>query len=119
MNLRAWNSNSAEFLNNVNTQLHEAVSSTTILGLKWNTQTDLFTIADPEQQVANLKHNMKEILKDSAQLYDPMGWMSPVSVRAKLLLRKCHEKKYTWNSQLTKEESKMWTQIYEDLQRLT
>lgn len=108
MNLRAWNSNSEQFRNTIPQHFRDPSETISVLGIKWNCMSDQLSLATPKTAVSDLKNTMREILKLSSQLYDPYGWVVPVSVRAKLLLRQCYEQGYTWDQKLTDEESCSW-----------
>jgi len=93
--------------------LRENKTETTVLGIQWNRDSDEMSLVSPAPQP--LKNTMREVFKLHAKLYDPLGWVIPVAIRAKMLLQRCHIKKYTWNTQLDEDETKVWHNIYKDL----
>ena len=105
MNIRGWNSNKKLFHDQIPDNLPEDKTETTVLGVQWNCDSDKLPLVSPAPQP--LKNTMQEVLKLHAKLYDPLGWVIPVAIRAKMLLQRCHIKKYTWYTQLDEEETKV------------
>jgi len=62
---------------------------------------------------------MRNVLKLSAKVFDPLGFMAPVTVRARILLQVFHERRHTWNESLNHEEIEAWREIYFELQQLS
>lgn len=60
-----------------------------------------------------------EILHESAQIYDPLGLLTPVTVRAKILLQSLWEQKVDWDEPLNQELTDTWLSISADLQEAT
>ena len=59
------------------------------------------------------------ILKYSSQIYNPLGLLSPVTIRAKLLLQDLWKLKYDWDVPLPADFQEIWTQIARDLSSIT
>ena len=115
MNLRSWSSNS-EALQKV--ALRENVLDeedvTKVLGLRWKTESDTmqFVIRNiPE--VPEVTKRM--ILKFSSQIYDPLGLLSPVTVRAKIMLQDIWKGNYDWDTPLPSAIQTSWSNIAADL----
>lgn len=80
--LRKWNSNCSK-LRDDDTSVSNIIS---ILGISWNTITDSFCI-----KISLSETNVftkRSILSEIAQLYDPIGFISPVIVVAKQIMQK-------------------------------
>ena len=45
----------------------------------------------------------REILRDSAQIYDPLGLLAPVTVKAKILVQTMWKQKIDWDEPLDQE----------------
>ena len=60
----------------------------------------------------------RDVLQTSSQIYDPMGWVTPVTVRAKILLQEIWQTKLTWDEPLSKEIADRWLTILSDLMKL-
>ena len=76
-----------------------------VLGLLWNHSTDELIIDfKPILDVAaNLPVTKRTVLKVTAQVYDPLGWISPTIVVMKVLFQKICESKGDWDDELTPE----------------
>lgn len=92
-NLRKWNSNSMELLHhippeslatnsNFHVQNHEMVKA---LGLSWNTKTDNFCFK--MEFTFTDKITKRVVLSDSARLFDPLGWLAPTTIIAKIMFQ--------------------------------
>jgi len=95
MQLRKWASNAPELFESIPEELREVKLPLTItddyglptFGLKWNPSTEMFTLFIPSVSPLATP-TIREVLSLGARLYDPMGWLSPVTIRPKLLLQK-------------------------------
>lgn len=54
--------------------------------MKWNTVTDTMSLA-PKLLSSSKLVSKCNILQDSSQIYGPLGWTTPVTVQAKILLQ--------------------------------
>ena len=95
MTLRKWRTNSQELRSTIPEELQETsglnlnISSTShgkALGLHWNTQEDQLFVAIPD--VANCSTATKRTISSVvARIFDVMGWFTPATLPAKLLLQ--------------------------------
>jgi len=86
-NLCSWSSNSTKLRNIANTEgVQDADSHTKILGLMWDPDVDVmkFVTRTIEPSSASAK---RTILQQTSRIYDPLGILSPVTVRAKILIQ--------------------------------
>ena len=87
MNLLAWTSNSEALRTQVD--LDGALDSDVnvrILGLRWNPTKNEMSFAERNIPILEVV-TKRTILRYSSQIYDPLGLLSPVTVRAKILLQ--------------------------------
>ena len=91
-------------------------SNTTVhvLGLLWNTLTDTLSLVPKPLPPSNIV-SKRNILQDSSQLYDPLGWATPVTIRAKILLQEMWQKKCTWDTPLDDNITDRWLNIRGDI----
>ena len=88
-NSRSWvsNSNRVQALA-MNDEVADKDSTVNILGLRWNLSSDTITFAmkyiAPDVGSTNTK---REVLQQSSRLYNPLGFLAPVTVQAKILLQ--------------------------------
>ena len=87
---------------------------TKIIGMRWNAKSDTLTFAnqecDPEDE-SQLKATKREILRQSSAIYDPLGLLGPVTIRAKLLIQNLWKDKYDWDDVLPSNLTKSWIDI--------
>ncbi|XP_034946343.1 uncharacterized protein [Chelonus insularis] len=60
--------------------------TTKILGLQWNPSSDTFTFTS-KSVTHESTYSKRLILSEVAQIYDPLGFVSPITIRAKMLLQ--------------------------------
>lgn len=86
------------------------------LGLSWNMRTDSFTfqIADSQKPFTR-----RGVLSTVNSLYDPLGFLAPVSVQGRLILRALTTQAEDWDSPLPKDMETLWTSWRESLHDLT
>ncbi|KAJ0169704.1 hypothetical protein K1T71_014889 [Dendrolimus kikuchii] len=93
--LQKWSSNNHKLLENIGTDKHLPTNSVAIqqdkkekvLGLCWNKETDNFEYSINLSEVKG-KFTKRQVLSDIARLYDPMRWIAPVVIVAKLFIQK-------------------------------
>lgn len=51
----------------------------------------------------------------TAQLFDPLGWLALVIVRAKILIQSAWIKGLEWNTPLSDEDCRTWQMLYDEL----
>ena len=85
------------------------------LGLQWNTEQDKF------QYIISLKNKpetRRGILSIVSSVYDPLGFVSPFILRAKMILHQLCRKKLAWDDPVPEEELQCWKQWLAELQTL-
>lgn len=117
--LRKWSSNDRSFLLDSNTSTlcigDEAQGKT--LGLLWNPVDDclLYSI---NTFFPNSKITKRLILSSTAQIFDPLGLLSPVTIRAKIILQELWKIKLSWDESLPSDLHTAWTNYHSQLQHL-
>lgn len=84
-----------------------------VLGILWDPDSDelLFSIKSPDIDSNSKSSTKRTILSEIAKLYDPLGFLSPVIVLAKLLMQKLWRSKVDWDETVEEEISVQWMQI--------
>ena len=88
MNLREWITNSKEVNNQIKEEDRMKEQITKVLGLVWNTNTDELSISTKKFEVQEPATTKRQVLTTLASIYDPLGMMTPVTVKMKIFLRK-------------------------------
>ncbi|XP_064635263.1 uncharacterized protein LOC135492635 [Lineus longissimus] len=110
--LRSWASNNAELRALARRDgLLLKEETVPILGMKWNTTED--SISFKQYQISTKSATKREILKHVSSVYDPLGYLAPVQIRAKILLQELWKCKVDWDEPLPSYLQTTW----DDLQR--
>ena len=121
-NLRSWASNSPLLQNQAATDgvLDTDSGITNILGLRWNSGADTLTLASKEVQIPqDTIITKREILRESSKIYDPLGFITPVSIRAKILMQDIWQLNVDWDEPLDGDVRDCWISIAEDIEKST
>ena len=131
-NLQKWSSNSNELLASIIGEKHSYKGQDGVereinikqdeifktLGLTWNRSCDTFqyTVQLPLLQESVTK---RKLLSDIARLFDPLGWVAPVIVLAKMLIQKLWISGIGWDEEIPYEIKTEWLTYRRELQSLT
>ncbi|XP_067943262.1 uncharacterized protein [Watersipora subatra] len=85
------------------------------LGMEWNVDTDTLRFNSPKIETQMTKRG---VLSTIAQIYDPLGLISPIVFRGKRILQKVTAENTSWDQLLTPEVSKEWIGWLKDLTHL-
>ena len=99
----------------------EDLPTTCTLGLKWNVETDKFVweVSAKVQQLLEEKPMTRcGVLPVVSSLFDPLGFISPFIMKAKLLLQELCRKKVGWDGVINEQERVQWLRWLEDLPKL-
>ena len=89
-------------------------SSTKTLGIRWNALTDSFSYSfNTNPQTDRI--TKRTILSSVAKLFDPAGWLTPVIVRAKLLMQQLWLEGLDWDEEVSLESHSLWNNLVSDL----
>lgn len=124
MHARKWLSNSPEVLQQIPTddQANDVdldngmLPSIKTLGLLWKSQNDIFSfkIDSIEPDAALTK---RKFLQKIATIFDPLGFLAPFIIRAKILMQEIWAAGYDWDMQLddvfTRKASQWFTELDE------
>jgi transposase InsO family protein len=87
------------------------------LGLNWHLHTDVFNFDGAELQLV-VAPTRREILRNVASIYDPLGLISPVLVHAKKLFQETCRLKLNWDDPLPRSLLESWKRWQENLESL-
>ncbi|XP_063826513.1 uncharacterized protein LOC135075998 [Ostrinia nubilalis] len=128
INLRKWSSNSSELLEHLSDeQLNPSVvnfkhaESTTTLGLRWEPTTDSFKFRsklDHDIDMNVTKYTKRMMLSDISKLFDPLGWLSPITIKAKLLFQGAWSSGIGWDDVIADDIQIEWGKLRDDLKNI-
>ena len=132
--LRKWVSNDnslREFIKTKETNLESVSDSVTyleevintkdctkrVLGLEWDIYTDEFVLRfdDFLQKSIGVKWTKRKILSISASVYDPLGFVSPITAKLKTIFQLLCKDKLGWDENLPSEIESVWIKLLDSL----
>ena len=118
MNLREWKSSS----NDVNELLRDDQvkgPKVKVIGLHWNTMVNKMAIPTEKFVKLMTATTKRQILASIASLFDPLGYLSPTTMKMRLFLQKLWNKEKDWDDTMDKEDTGKWRQIVEETKELS
>ncbi|XP_015123788.1 uncharacterized protein LOC107045894, partial [Diachasma alloeum] len=121
--LAKWHSNSPALLTSLQPdstsqeQRFIEDSLTKILGVSWHPGTDNFKFSVTQPETSSITKRI--ILSETAQLFDPLGFLAPVVIRAKILLQALWIEKLGWDEPVSQTTAQRWSQFREELTQLS
>ncbi|XP_050354444.1 uncharacterized protein LOC126776186 [Nymphalis io] len=94
-------------------------STIKILGLTWNRSQDTFQYLVNLPPLTTASATKRSIISNIARLFDPLGWIAPSIVLAKVFIQKLWLTGVSWDEELNVELVKEWIDYREQLSLLT
>jgi len=120
MSLLKWISNDANIMKQIPTRETDKIEESyeiKALGVMWNISTDSFSFklkrSDSKQTT------MSSVLSQIASIYDPIGWLGPVIITAKLFMKKLWTRQLKWNCKLPEDLQEEWNEFYDSLSSIS
>ena len=115
MPLQEWVSNSNSF--NLLYRLDIPITQN-ILGVSWEPRTDTLHITpgDKLMNVASRKFTKRKVLSLISSLFDPHGWLSPLSIRGRIFIQTLWKNKVGWDQEIPKQLVSEITEILSKFQ---
>ena len=117
--LHKWMSNNTKVLEhlpetdiNPTAMFLDSDETTKILGLRYQPCSDYFSYSvDP------ISHSCTErnMLSDIFKVYDPLGWLSPITIKIKCLIQELWKLKLDWDSEAPREVIRVWERYRSEL----
>ena len=104
MNLRDWNSNSHELNKNIAEQDRMKETITKVLGLQWDTITDQLMVNTKKFDSSMTATTKRQVLTTIALLFDPLGYLTPATVKMRIFLQNLWIQEKGWDEQLKNED---------------
>ncbi|XP_037932602.1 uncharacterized protein LOC119667384 [Teleopsis dalmanni] len=117
-NLRKWASNEPEMLTNIQIKDIEPGlemqfnndQAIKILGIKWCPKLDQFEFKINTTSFSS-KYTKRAILSDAGKLFDPFGWLSPVTIKAKIMIQKLWMLGIGWDTEIPPNLQAQWEEF--------
>lgn len=122
--LKKWTCNYPELLSDLpedylykNSLCFDSNSDTTkILGLNWNSNSDCFSYSI---DTINKTCTKRSILSDLARIFDPLGFLTPVTFLAKFIIQHLWALGLGWDDTPPDNILKLWTRLKSELPQLS
>lgn len=121
-NLRKWSSNSEKLLQDVIRVQNEQAfdfkesESTKTLGLRWHPTKDEFQFQlKIDLTSPTTKYTKRKLLSDISKIFDPLGWLAPITTTLKLLFKQVWLSNIQWDDELPSKIILEWEKIKFDL----
>lgn len=90
-----------------------------ILGVRWEPNSDqlILDVAELAQLAGTLEPTKRNVVSTIGRFYDPLGFLSPLIIKFKVLFQKLCESKIDWDQILTGELVQEWKTLISDLQK--
>lgn len=120
-NLRSWASNCAQLrIAAEDHKVAEKDNPVKVLGLWWDTQSDLiYPSPKPDVSSPIAASTKREILKWASTIFDPLGFITPVTISTKIFLRNLWQQEIGWDTKLNDELHTTWSKISFDVTQAT
>ncbi|XP_071575678.1 uncharacterized protein [Temnothorax nylanderi] len=83
------------------------------LGLRWHPKEDEFFFAIRTRAITEF--TKRRVLSETARLFDPLGWLTPVVIRAKIFIQSAWLKRLEWNAPLPSADAQLWAHFLGEL----
>ncbi|KAL6418612.1 hypothetical protein ACFW04_011958 [Cataglyphis niger] len=122
--LRKWSANDPRLLTRIAPE-HRAQrdllswtpqESHATLGLHWHPNGDCFSFSTRFLTVA--AYTKRSVLSLTARLFDPLGWLAPTVIRAKVMFQSTWLRGAAWDTPLDEADAQQWSMFQRDLPRL-
>ncbi|XP_066595396.1 uncharacterized protein [Prorops nasuta] len=127
ISLDKWAANTVELLPNVTTtvsatetpKIIENNNTVKTLGVLWQPVADSFGFNVSDSLHLQTDWTKRTILSRLARFFDPLGWVAPCVVRAKILLQDLWLLKIDWDTMFPVDIQKRWNSYCSDLPRIS
>ena len=120
MPLRMWVTNERSLTKRIKKDFPDQTSSseTNILGLNWHQNEDSLSVKSPDLQIRQTV-SRRQLLSDVSATFDPLGLVTPVTIRGKMLMKEAWKLKTDWDSPLPMSFIDDWQTIQSELNRVS
>ncbi|XP_046802095.1 uncharacterized protein LOC111677476 [Lucilia cuprina] len=119
--LQKWTANNSNVLSTITPercaikqviQLQETQYIST-LGICWQPEEDCFVFSSPFSSTSSSTPTKRSILSNISRFFDPLGWISPVTIQAKILMQDIWLSKSDWDEVVNEDLAARWSKIHQ------
>lgn len=116
MPLQSWNSNNQTLKVLIENEYQtETPVNMSILGMVWNTDTDTLSVSQPKFRTYEILTKRK-LLSLVSSVFDPLGLLSPITIKGKLLMQRAWLEKLEWDVALPEQYETEWKDLQVELE---
>ncbi|XP_060804637.1 uncharacterized protein LOC106135320 [Amyelois transitella] len=119
--LQKWTCNKIGVLGGTETDTEREFKEddvTKIVGIAWNRRTDEFGYNIKISSDASAPETKRKVISEICRLYDPLGWIAPCVIIAKIFIQKLWIAGLGWDDKLPEELIQEWSQYRKELPKL-
>jgi hypothetical protein len=125
--LQKWASNNKTFMNTVEPEKRAKNAEIGInsketiktLGIAWQSSEDTLLIMNNVNTLPHERITKRTVLTVIASLFDPMGWLAPSVVMAKIFMQKLWAKRLSWDEELPETLKVEWMKFCKGIKELS
>ena len=120
--LRSCNSNNKDLqtlMKQDNKYIEHDNSYDKVLGYRYNSDTDIIKLS--KVKLNSIAKSKRAVLSQTAQIFDPLLFCAPLTVRGKTLVSSLWSEakiENHWDEEISMEAQKIWTELSHDLDKL-
>ncbi|KAL7290921.1 hypothetical protein TKK_0015649 [Trichogramma kaykai] len=119
LKLGKWSANSPDLLINNDDSNERSITTHTddfvfTLGVRWQPRSDYFHFI-AHLSASRENYTKRRVLSDTAKLFDPLGWLTPIIIVAKIILRDMWLHGADWDATLPEELVDRWVDFRDAL----
>uniref|UniRef100_A0A914YCB1 Integrase catalytic domain-containing protein n=1 Tax=Panagrolaimus superbus TaxID=310955 RepID=A0A914YCB1_9BILA len=107
MNVREWLSNDPMIQKAIPIELQQKSTESKLLGLLWDSKNDTLSI-ELKNKMPKGKWTKRTVLQFVASTYDPLGFLSPITIQGRIFVQKLFQASLSWDEFLPIEYENQW-----------
>ena len=122
VDLRQWTSNSTALNRRAQENNAYAAQTTKILELTWNSTNDMPSLSLEKmirKSEAITKLTKRSTISFASKLFDPPGYVEPITVKAKIMIQDLWKQNLSWDEDVPSEHKDQWLNWISDVSNLT
>ena len=119
MPLQQWATNNVNVRNQIDDLEQEKCERrTNVLGLVWDTDTDTLNLKKPLWK-EKFPATKRQLLSEISTVYDPLGLMSPLTIRGKFIMKETWKLDIGWDEIVPNDILASWTILRKELEQIS